>query len=134
MHRIAVAALVLFLAAKWWQRHRFYQELRMARITVAELQQLLDGGTPPVILDVRSAASQAESGRIPGSITIRDSTISEDLAALPTEGEVVVYCACPNEASAARLAKLLIQRGYSRVRPLAGGIDAWVQAGYSVEH
>jgi rhodanese-related sulfurtransferase len=46
---------------------------------------------------------------------------------------VIVYCACPNEASAALIAKRLIQQGYSRVRPLQGGIDAWIAAGYAVE-
>jgi rhodanese-related sulfurtransferase len=28
---------------------------------------------------------------------------------------------------------MLIERGYKRVRPLAGGLDAWVDAGYEVE-
>jgi rhodanese-related sulfurtransferase len=28
---------------------------------------------------------------------------------------------------------MLIERGYRRVRPLAGGLEAWVDAGYVVE-
>jgi rhodanese-related sulfurtransferase len=28
---------------------------------------------------------------------------------------------------------MLIDRGYTEVRPLAGGFDAWVDAGYPVE-
>jgi len=130
---LLLVALALFVASKWWQRHRFYRELRMARISVGELKDLLQGEAPPVILDVRSAAAQSNEGRIPGAITVDDSSLAENLSALPLHGEVVVYCACPNEASAARLAKLLIQRGYSRVRPLAGGIDAWIAAGYQVD-
>ena len=27
---------------------------------------------------------------------------------------------------------MLIDRGFVRVRPLAGGLDAWVQAGYEI--
>ncbi|MBI4190883.1 MAG: sulfurtransferase, partial [Betaproteobacteria bacterium] len=38
-----------------------------------------------------------------------------------------------NEASAARVARLLIDRGYTRVRPLHGGLDAWVEAGFTAE-
>jgi rhodanese-related sulfurtransferase len=28
---------------------------------------------------------------------------------------------------------MLIERGYKKVRPLAGGLDAWIDAGYEVE-
>lgn len=28
---------------------------------------------------------------------------------------------------------MLIDRGFTLVRPLAGGLDAWVEAGYPVE-
>jgi len=31
------------------------------------------------------------------------------------------------------VARLLIDRGFTLVRPLAGGFDAWVEAGYPVE-
>ncbi|WP_394539686.1 rhodanese-like domain-containing protein [Lysobacter enzymogenes] len=38
--------------------------------------------------------------------------------------EVIVYCDCPSEASAATLARELRRRGFKRVRPLAGGFEA----------
>jgi rhodanese-related sulfurtransferase len=28
---------------------------------------------------------------------------------------------------------MLIERGYRKVRPLAGGLEAWVDAGYEIE-
>jgi 3-mercaptopyruvate sulfurtransferase SseA len=31
------------------------------------------------------------------------------------------------------VARLLIDRGFKLVRPLAGGLEAWEQAGYEVE-
>jgi rhodanese-related sulfurtransferase len=52
----------------------------------------------------------------------------------PHDREIVVYCACPNEASAAIAAKHLKQAGFRKIRPLLGGIDAWVQAGQPLEH
>jgi 3-mercaptopyruvate sulfurtransferase SseA len=45
----------------------------------------------------------------------------------------VLYCTCPSEASAARVARMLMNHGFRRVRPLYGGLDAWLEAGYSVE-
>jgi len=31
------------------------------------------------------------------------------------------------------VARLLIERGFTRVHPLAGGLDAWLDAGHLVE-
>lgn len=31
------------------------------------------------------------------------------------------------------MARALIERGFTLVRPLAGGLDGWVSAGYEVE-
>jgi len=47
--------------------------------------------------------------------------------------EIILYCTCPNEASAAQAARLLMNNGFNRVRPLHGGLAAWIDAGYSVE-
>jgi rhodanese-related sulfurtransferase len=33
-----------------------------------------------------------------------------------------------------KVAQALVQHGFRRVRPLAGGIDAWIEAGNEVEH
>jgi rhodanese-related sulfurtransferase len=55
------------------------------------------------------------------------------LGELPAESEIVFYCSCPNEASAAQVAKKLIGLGYTKVRPLHGGLDAWIAAGFEVE-
>src|SRR5690606_33356535 len=53
---LLLAAIVLFLAYKAWKRQRFIRLIRMARISVPELQQLIDGGAAPLVLDVRSVA------------------------------------------------------------------------------
>jgi 3-mercaptopyruvate sulfurtransferase SseA len=47
--------------------------------------------------------------------------------------EVVVYCDCPNDATAALIAKQLHARGIAHVRPLAGGLDAWLANGGLIE-
>ena len=114
-------------------RRRFYRQLRMDRITVDELRTLLDEGRAPSVLDVRAISSQQRDGRIPGATAVDSRNLHQAILAIEPAGEVVVYCACPNEASAALIAKQLIQLGFSRVRPLQGGIDAWIAAGYVVD-
>lgn len=125
-------ALALFVARKWWQRKSFAKSIQMERISVGELDQLLKRGQTPIIVDVRSPLAQ-QAGRIPGAVPMSDADINTFVLDTPSESDVIVYCSCPNDASAARVAKLLKERGYSRVRPLAGGIDAWIAAGHSVE-
>ena len=130
---LVAAAFAAWIATKWWRRILFIRQLRMDRVTVDELKTLLDANEVGVILDVRSALSQAASGRIPGARRVDIKKIAEGLDGVPTDGEVVVYCACPNEASAVKVAEKLRAAGFKRVRPLHGGIDAWIAAGLDVE-
>ncbi|RTZ41150.1 sulfurtransferase [Candidimonas sp. SYP-B2681] len=123
------AGLLLFIANKWWQRKRFIKSLCMERVTVEELHDLLQSGSQPIIVDVRSALAQAQ-GRIPGAISLTAGSIAMNAERI---SEVIVYCDCPNDASAAVVSKQLMQKGYGRVRPLAGGIEAGLDAGYSIE-
>jgi membrane protein DedA with SNARE-associated domain/rhodanese-related sulfurtransferase len=130
---LVAAAFAAWIATKWWRRILFIRQLRMDRVTVDELKTLLDANEVGVILDVRSALSQAASGRIPGARRVDIKKIAEGLDGVPTDGEVIVYCACPNEASAVKVAEKLRAAGFKRVRPLHGGIDAWIEAGLDVE-
>ncbi|HUH55436.1 MAG TPA: rhodanese-like domain-containing protein, partial [Rhodanobacter sp.] len=52
-------------------------------------------------------------------------SVDRALHDIPPDHELVIYCSCPNEVSAAKAAKLLMALGYRRVRPLLGGLDAW---------
>jgi len=59
--------------------------------------------------------------------------VQQLLRDLPRDRDIISYCTCPNEASAAQVAKILMDHGFKRVRPLHGGLDAWVAAGYTVD-
>ena len=128
-----VTAFALVVASKWWQRKRFYRQLRIARVSVGELREMIDRGEAPVILDVRHRTAQSLDGRIPGAISVDSQDVALTLPESGTRGEVIVYCTCPNEASAAQLARQLLNSGYSNVRPLKGGLDAWIAAGFAIE-
>jgi membrane protein DedA with SNARE-associated domain/rhodanese-related sulfurtransferase len=129
-----VAALMLYIAYKWYRRRQFYAALRMARISVSELYRLIEAGAAPLIVDVRSDTAHALDPRtIPGALLIPLSNVGEHLKRLPRDRDIILYCTCPNEASAAQVARLLIKHGLKRVRPLHGGLEAWIAAGYSAE-
>jgi membrane protein DedA with SNARE-associated domain/rhodanese-related sulfurtransferase len=122
-------ALLAFVAVKWWQRWRFKMRIRMARISVAELADLLKMQVKVAILDARTADRRERTGWIPGSVWVSD---VEQLA-LDVYEQVVVYCDCPNDATAALVAKRLHAKGVAHVRPLAGGLEAWLKNGGLIE-
>lgn len=129
-------ALALYLAVKALQRHQLIRALRMARISIEELNDMIARQERPLIVDVRSLSSQKQ-GRIPGAVWIDSHAFDESLRARALHehmaNEVIVYCACPNEATAAEVAKKLMRVGFKRVRPLGGGIEAWIEKGFDVE-
>ena len=87
-------------------------------------------GRDPLVIDVRSdAGMQVDARRIPGAISVQLRDIDAKAPELSPDREIVLYCNCPNEASAARAAGMLVARGLARARPLAGGLDAWVASG-----
>ena len=131
---VGVILLGAFVGGKWVQRRRFYRSLRMARISVNELKRLIDVGANPVVFDVRTAtARQRDPQRIPGALAFDPSQMDAVAAELPDEREVILYCSCPSEASAASIARLLMDRGVRSVRPLAGGLQAWIDAGFKAD-
>jgi membrane protein DedA with SNARE-associated domain/rhodanese-related sulfurtransferase len=120
---VLVFLIAAYLGLKLWRRQMLLRELRMTRITVAELQQKMDAGENPLIFDLRADAA-GEELIIPGAIRISMDELGKS-ADIPRDRDIIVYCACPNEVSAARVALKLRQKGFTRVRPLKGGIQAW---------
>lgn len=126
---LLLGGFALYLAARWWQRRQFMIRIRMARITPDELHQLLASPTPPIVLDVRIPATRAREGWIPGSIAVTPTDEHNSDQSL----QIVVYCDCPNDASAAVAARRLQERGFMHVRPLAGGFDSWRDRGLPIQ-
>ena len=130
---VVLAILALYLLARWWRRRLFIRQLSADRITVDELRRLIEQGRKPLILDVRPKGLRAQEGIIPGAVAASAENIDTVVMNYPRHSQIVVYCACPNEASAAIAAKHLQRAGFKKIRPLLGGIDAWVEAGQTLE-
>ncbi len=130
-HAALIAGLLvaLYVAYRWLIRRRFLNSLRTSRIAVAELQEMMARGDAPVVLDVRSRTHRKLDPRvIPGALLVDLDDRGRPITEIPLERSVVVYCACPNDATAVKVALLLRRSGIRQVRPLAGGIDAWSAA------
>ena len=135
---VATAALVVVVAAmlarRWWRRRAFLRTTSMPRATIGELVTLMTRDPPPIVIDVRGEAGiQVDPRRIPGALPIPLKALQQRREELPFESgerEIILYCSCPNEVSAALAAQALVARGFKRARPLAGGLEAWVEAGH----
>ncbi len=132
---LVISSLVTsYLAYKWWARQRLYSRMRDVRVTVDALRSLIDTGQTPVIVDVRShTARHRDPRQILGAVHVIPGEMELHIARIPQDRDVILYCACPSEATAAQVAGLLIKRGLKRVRPLVGGLEAWVAAGHPTE-
>jgi len=126
---LLVALIIIGIGMRWWRRRAVLRDLDMVRIGVDELRELLDGESAPVVIDVRSEAAAAiDPRRIPGALPIHPEGIERHVPHLPRDREIVLYCDCPNDFSAAQAAAVLARHGFVRVRPLRGGLQAWVDA------
>ena len=127
-------ALGVWLAFKWTRRRRFLQHFRAARMTAEELKQRLDAGEPLVVVDLRTALDvEVAPYRIPGAVRFAPADLGHGRAPFRREDTVVFYCSEPNEATSARLAIFGYKKGYLRVHPLSGGLEAWRGRGFPVE-
>jgi rhodanese-related sulfurtransferase len=79
--------------------------LASGQVNVADLRKLIDDRQEIVILDVRPKEIRAQEDTIPGALSAHPANIDPALKTYPRGIEIVVYCACPNEKSAATAAK-----------------------------
>jgi membrane protein DedA with SNARE-associated domain/rhodanese-related sulfurtransferase len=131
-----LAALAIYVSRKLVRWHRFVREFRMARITPEELKKKLDAGEEVMIVDLhgRRDGPPGHQG-IPGAVCIDPYRLGQHdnpkrRTPLPRDRDVVLYCTTLHELTSARAALELRRRGFERVRPLAGGLQAWHERGF----
>lgn len=102
------------------------------RITADDVLTRLARGEPLVFVDARREAEWHRSDeKLPGAYRVPPDALdqADTLPMIPRGRGIITYCTSPYEGSAARVAEILIVRGYSDVHPLHGGMEAWRRAG-----
>ncbi|ATF89106.1 MULTISPECIES: DedA family protein/thiosulfate sulfurtransferase GlpE [Burkholderia] len=130
------ALLVLYMSMRWNRRRALLRQLASARIDVDELDRLLhaDPARLPVIIDVRTVEHRRlDPFSIPGALFFDERHVRELSQRYPLSQKFVIYCSCPNEVSAALMAKRLADFGFTDALALRGGLDAWRDTGRQVE-
>lgn len=91
-------------------------------ISVKELKDLMDRGEKVCLVDVREEWEYSLA-RIEGSTLIPLGTLPQSLERLKKDDAIVAYC--HHGMRSADATGFLLQQGFSNVRNLTGGIDAW---------
>ncbi len=128
---MVAAGFTGYILWKFYKRRKFLSNLRIARITPEELKGKIDAGEDVIIVDLRHALEfEAQPETIPGALHMDAAELEEASEAIPRDREIVLFCACPNEVTAAHLALLLRSHGITRIRPLAEGYEGWRSRGF----
>lgn len=131
---VVIGLAAIYIGYKYFKRQKLLKELRMARITVDELLRMQESGENPVILDLRDHEElDQDASLIRGALHMALDEVEHRHHEIPRDRDIILYCSCPNEVSSARVALVLHRRGFSRVRPLLGGIDAWRERNYPTQ-
>lgn len=120
-----------FLAWRMLQRRAFLKSVRMARIEPRDLKRMMDNGQSVFVVDLRHPLDYLPDPRtLPGALSLTPDKLVEQSDRIPRDQEIVLFCTCPSEATAAKMALTLRKMGIRRVRPLRGGYDEWKRLGY----
>jgi len=116
--RFSGALLILgvlgFFAARVLRRRMVLKELVAARMEPEELKRQLDAGDPVYIVDLRHPLELLpDPFTLPGAQHFSPDSIAARHLEIPRDRDIVLFCTCPSEATAAKTAMI-----FSRINTL----------------
>jgi membrane protein DedA with SNARE-associated domain/rhodanese-related sulfurtransferase len=131
---LLLVGILAFFAERLIRRRRFLRKLIESRLEPEELKRLLDAGESVFIVDLRHPLELLpDPYTLPGALHLSPEALAARIHEIPRDRDIVLYCTCPSEATAARTAMILHKLGIERVRPLRGGYDEWKRLGYPLD-
>jgi membrane protein DedA with SNARE-associated domain len=131
---IVVAAAAIYLLYRLHLRYRGRRVLARAASAPGEPNTARSAHhvVPSKVLDARPGAPMPEPGRrIPSALPL-DPHSPEQIHDALRAHDMVIYCICPDSATALEVSRCMRSNGYTRIRALRGGLDAWQRRGFTV--
>jgi rhodanese-related sulfurtransferase len=126
--------IIGFFLGRIYRRRVVLKKLAAARLEPEELKRQLDAGEQVYIVDLRHPLELLpDPFMLPGALHFSPETLAAHQNEIPRDRDVVLYCTCPSEATAAKTALVLHKFGIERVRPLRGGFDEWKRLGFPLD-
>jgi membrane protein DedA with SNARE-associated domain/rhodanese-related sulfurtransferase len=123
-----------FFLLRVYRRRMFLKKLIASRLEPEELKKQLDAGEQVYIIDLRHPMELVpDPFTLPGAIHFSPDDLRARGSEIPRDRDIVLFCSCPSEATAAKTAMSLHKLGLERVRPLRGGYDEWKRLGFPLD-
>jgi membrane protein DedA with SNARE-associated domain/rhodanese-related sulfurtransferase len=131
---VVILAVAAFLLNRVYRRRLVMRRLSALRVEPEELKKKLDAGESVYIVDLRHPLELlVDSFALPGAHRFSPDELAARQSEIPRDRDIVLYCTCPSEATAAKTAMMLQNLGIDCVRPLRGGFEEWKRLGYPLE-
>ena len=131
---LILIGVIVFLVGRLIRRRMILKDLAAARLEPEELKRQLDEGEPVFIIDLRHPLEiLPDPFTLPGALHFSPEALASRHGEIPRDRDVVLFCTCPSEATAAKTAMALHKLGIERVRPLRGGFDEWRRLGFPLD-
>jgi membrane protein DedA with SNARE-associated domain/rhodanese-related sulfurtransferase len=131
---LLVLGIVAFFLARVLRRRMVLRNLVASRLEPQDLKSQLDSGEPVYIVDLRHPLELLpDPFTLPGALHFSPDSLAARHHEIPRDRDIVLYCTCPSEATAAKTAMTLHKLGIERVRPLRGGYDEWKRLGFPLD-
>jgi membrane protein DedA with SNARE-associated domain/rhodanese-related sulfurtransferase len=128
----AIAGLSIYLAflIRAWIKARALRSVPFA--SPAEVARAMSSESA-IVYDVRSHGYyDSKATRIEGSKRLDPNALHQFDEPVPAGAQVYLYCTCVREATSARVAQMLREKGV-RTAVIKGGLRAWKKAGLPLE-
>ena len=131
---LLVLGIIAFIVARIIRRKMVLKQLASSRLEPEELLHQLEAGEKVYIVDLRHPLElMTDPFTLPGAQHFAPDVLAKRHGEIPRDRDIVLYCTCPSEATAAKTALTLHRLGIERVRPLRGGYDEWKRLGFPMD-
>jgi rhodanese-related sulfurtransferase len=107
-------------------------QTRIQELTPQQLKEKLAHNEIAYLVDVRDK-EECAIGQIPGSIHLSKGVIERDIEKQIPDVAASIAVYCSGGFRCALVADSLQKMGYTHVYSLAGGLSAWIAAGYPID-
>src|ERR1039458_9190445 len=131
---LLLLGIIIFFVGRVLRRRMILKELAASRLEPEELKRQLDAGEAVFIVDLRHPLEILPAPfTLPGARHFSPEALTSRHLEIPRDRDIVLFCTCPSEATAAKTAMALHKLGIERVRPLRGGYDEWKRLGFPLD-